>query len=742
MIYTVQPTATTMQRSIRFLSAAVLVAVLLIGASDALVAQQIPQYLSYQGVLTNQSREAVPDGSYSMTFRIYAQETGGAPIWEESQTVLTQDGVFDAYLGLQTPMALAFDAQYWVSSQVSGQPEMSPRTRLVPAPYAMTSSRALLADNVEGGFVKSVNGQQGDVTLVGGPGTTVSNNGAEITITAEGGNDLRVTEGAIITGDEGTSPIEVQIGQPGQVLNVNATGNRPEWTSDLTVSTINVRRIDVDSLFVNKYANFGGPTNFRDTVNFYGPVNFLFPTTNDLSYQSLVVGDQNNKMSELASTGTDGAILMQDAGGNPIWSTDLNVRNVNINGTQTTINSTTITVGPANSTTTFEGDVIFNKTPKIALAQNHIWAGDATGFQSPLAPGTTGSILMIDPNGAPRWNLNPGGLLPAGSTNGATLRWDGTKWVENTNLISDEFGNTQIKGILAVTGPEVYLPNGSVNNNELANSSININYGPGLTGGNSVQLGSTLTIENTGVVDVKGTPNQILANKAGTTVTLSAPQDIHTNAVPTFDGIILDNLQNGSTASEVLVSNNGTVETRTAASLFNEVTLSENALLIGDANDRPSELAAGSSGQTLRIDGAGAPTWQNVNELPDGTVTNATVVWNGTQWVENTNVTMNPTNGNTVIGGDLTVNKSFNGAGANKFAGAVTIPLSASNITVPYAGILAGAAVNISIRDDNPVVGIVPARVTSITPGVGFTVQLAINYDSPTGVLHYIVVNP
>lgn len=741
MIYTVQPTATTMQRSIRFLSAAVLVAVLLIGASDPLVAQQIPQYLSYQGVLTNQSREAVPDGSYSMTFRIYSQETGGTPIWQEGQTVLTQDGVFDAYLGLQTPMALAFDAQYWVSSQVSGQPEMAPRTRLVAAPYAMTSSRALLADNVAGGFVKSLNGQQGDITLVGGAGTTVTNNGSEIMITAAGSN-LSVTEGAIITGDEGTNPVEVQIGQPGQVLNVNQNGDRPEWTSDLTVSTINVRRIDVDSLYVNKYANFGGKTDFHDTVNFYGPVNFLFPTANDLSYQSLVVGNQNNKMSELNSTGVKGAILMQDASGNPIWSTDLDVRNVNINGTQTTINSTTITVGPSNSTTTFEGDVIFNKTPKIALAQNHLWAGDATGFQRPLAPGTTGNILMIDGNGAPRWNLNPGGLLPAGSRNGATLRWDGTKWVENTKLTADEFGNTQVGGSLSVTGPDVYLPNGSVNNNELANSSINISYGPGLSGGNSVQLGSTLTIENTGVVNVTGTPNQITANKAGTTVTLSTPQNIHTDAVPTFDGIILDNLTNGSTAGDVLVSNNGTIETRTAASLFNDVTLNQNSLFVGDATNKPSQLAAGTVGQALRISGSGAPAWENVNELPNGAVTNSTLVWDGTQWIENTNVTMNPTNGNTTIGGDLTVNKSFNGAGANKFAGAVTIPLNSSSITVPYTGILSGASVNVSISDDNGVVGIVPTRVTAVTPGVGFTVQLAINYDSPTGVLHYIVVNP
>ena len=131
-----------MQRLIRFFAAFVpAVALLMIGASDQLAAQQVPQYLSYQGVLTDENRLAVPNGSYTITFRLYTSESGGAPIWEETQAVVTQDGVFDAYLGLSNPMNLPFDQQYWVAAELSGQPEMSPRTRLVPAPYAMTSSR-------------------------------------------------------------------------------------------------------------------------------------------------------------------------------------------------------------------------------------------------------------------------------------------------------------------------------------------------------------------------------------------------------------------------------------------------------------------------------------------------------------------------------------------------------------------------------------------------------------------------
>lgn len=740
MINTVQKTS-TMQRLIRFFAAFVpAVALLMIGASDQLVAQQVPQYLSYQGVLTDENRLAVPDGSYTITFRLYTGESGGSPIWQETQTVGTQDGVFDAYLGLLNPLSLPFDQQYWVAAELSGQPEMTPRTRLVPAPYAMTSSRALIADDLEGGFVRNLNGAQGDVTLVGGTGTTVTQDGSQITISATAA-EKPLSFGSFWQGDESNRPSELSIGTPGQVLNVNAAGTQAEWTSDLTVNTIGTRRIDVDSLYVHQYANFGGTVDFYDTVNFYGPVNFLFPTTNSLAHKALVVGNDANKMSELPTTNQPGALLMQGADGTPGWGRDLDVRNVNINGQNTTINSTTITVGPANSTTTFEGDVIFNKTPKIALQHNHMLVGGSNGFQTPMAPGPNGSILTIAPNGAPTWTMNPGGLLPAGTLPGTTLRWDGTKWVENNRLRSDEFGNATVSGTLTVSGTEVYLPNGSVQNHELATPYVNVTYGAGVSGSSTVTLGGTLNIQNTGVVAVTGTPNQVSATTNGGTVTLSTPQNIDMDATPTFDGITLDNLTGGSSANQVLVSNGGQVETRSAASLFSEVSLSQNAIWVGNAQGEPAELGAGSEGQVLRIS-SGAPSWQSSMELPAGTTTNSTLVWNGSAWVENTNVTMDPANGNTVVQGDVTVNGSLKGAGANRYAGTLSIPVNSYQVSVPYSGIQAGASINVSVSDSDANIGIVPARVVSVTPGVGFTVQLAINYDSSTGVLNYVVVNP
>lgn len=93
--------------------------------------------------------------------------------------------------------------------------------------------------------------------------------------------------------------------------------------------------------------------------------------------------------------------------------------------------------------------------------------------------------------------------------------------------------------------------------------------------------GNTITISALPVIAQKeqevthtitGTANQVLANgNAGTeesgAVTLTLPQNIHTGATPQFSNISLTGIPSGSTYTNVVVSNGGTLETRTVASL-------------------------------------------------------------------------------------------------------------------------------------------------------------------------------
>ena len=49
---------------------------------------QIPQTMSYQGLLTNGDGNAVPDDNYTLSFKLYDVAIGASDLWEETQVVV------------------------------------------------------------------------------------------------------------------------------------------------------------------------------------------------------------------------------------------------------------------------------------------------------------------------------------------------------------------------------------------------------------------------------------------------------------------------------------------------------------------------------------------------------------------------------------------------------------------------------------------------------------------------------
>ena len=45
---------------------------------------EIPETISYQGILTDGSSIVVPDGSYNLMFVLYDSETNGSTVWTET----------------------------------------------------------------------------------------------------------------------------------------------------------------------------------------------------------------------------------------------------------------------------------------------------------------------------------------------------------------------------------------------------------------------------------------------------------------------------------------------------------------------------------------------------------------------------------------------------------------------------------------------------------------------------------
>ena len=100
---------------------------------------QIPQTLSYQGVLKNAGGALVPNGDYPLTFNLYPAASGGTTLWTEVQTVSVIDGIFNVILGHITPLAIPFDQPCWLGVTVGPGAELTPRIPLTAAAYSLNA---------------------------------------------------------------------------------------------------------------------------------------------------------------------------------------------------------------------------------------------------------------------------------------------------------------------------------------------------------------------------------------------------------------------------------------------------------------------------------------------------------------------------------------------------------------------------------------------------------------------------
>jgi hypothetical protein len=103
-----------------------------------------PTILHYEGYLADGAGHPIPDRTRSMTFRIYDVETGGVPLWSETQDLPTKEGSFDAVLGIVSPLTVILSGPCWLGIQLEQEPERTPRVRLANTEYQFN------ADMVDG----------------------------------------------------------------------------------------------------------------------------------------------------------------------------------------------------------------------------------------------------------------------------------------------------------------------------------------------------------------------------------------------------------------------------------------------------------------------------------------------------------------------------------------------------------------------------------------------------------------
>jgi len=107
----------------------------------------VPNLITYGGTLILSSDMGVPAKTVGVTFAIYRQQDGGAPIWLETQNVMPDSGGhYSVLLGSTRAEGIPADLfntqeQRWLGVQVQGEAEQS-RVLLVSVPYAMKAADA------------------------------------------------------------------------------------------------------------------------------------------------------------------------------------------------------------------------------------------------------------------------------------------------------------------------------------------------------------------------------------------------------------------------------------------------------------------------------------------------------------------------------------------------------------------------------------------------------------------------
>ena len=494
----------------------------------------IPSTISYQGHLVQSDGASLPDGVYDITVHFYDGVTADYPLWSETHQVSLDNGLFSLALGSIVPFDLAFDRQYWLGISLNGEAEFPLRTPLTSSPYAL---RSAVADRVESGAVTAINGIEGPVKIVGAGSTVVSESDGVITIASlsdkelQGGPKVEIAPSSAQSTTRNKSLIhlnETGSGSP-NLIEMEVGGSNKfvvENDGDVTITG----KATAKKLVVTKTTKLGdGTGNDNFTVN---PGNGTVSFSN-ARIQS--VGDPTAAQDAATKSYVDNAVAgAGGSGGNEPLVTFAA-------GSASLTNNRVLTAGTGVSITDAGAD---NGAMTVAIGQ------DVSTSSSP-------SFANLQTSN----NLSVGNDVVV--ENNTTVKND--LLVENdvTALNDIAVGNDlTVANDLTVNGTNVTLPAGSIDNTELANSSIGVSYGSGLSGDGSVALGGTLsiqntgvtsasagsgisldqstgdlTISNTGVLSVNGTANQVNASTVSGVVTLSTPQDIATASSPSFAGL-------------------------------------------------------------------------------------------------------------------------------------------------------------------------------------------------------------
>ena len=184
----------------------ILIVLVLLFSTTYLLAQ-IPQTISWQGILQDSDAENL-SGTYSLTVKLFDVSSGGSALWSETHSnTAIANGLVNLTLGSVTPFGVNFDDEYWLEITVgSGTP--LPRIKLSSVPYSLHSKSADLFNETDPTWsgdanINSAISRNGNVGIgISTPNALLHTNGAG---TGEG--NILFT-GELKISDPGAPPVE------------------------------------------------------------------------------------------------------------------------------------------------------------------------------------------------------------------------------------------------------------------------------------------------------------------------------------------------------------------------------------------------------------------------------------------------------------------------------------------------------------------------------------------------------
>lgn len=116
--------------------------------ADALQAATIPRTFGYQGTL-RLADGSLANGNFDITIKLYSVAGGGNALYTETiNNVVARDGLFSVVIGgnSEVPASVFDNTPLYLGIAVAPDPEMVPRQRLYPVPWAMQASTAAIAN--------------------------------------------------------------------------------------------------------------------------------------------------------------------------------------------------------------------------------------------------------------------------------------------------------------------------------------------------------------------------------------------------------------------------------------------------------------------------------------------------------------------------------------------------------------------------------------------------------------------